>query len=52
MGIEAIYPKPNLSKRSSEHKVYPYILSGVSASYPNHVWGVDLTYVRLRGGWM
>ena len=52
MGIEAIYPKPNLSRRSSEHKVYPYLLSGIVASYPNHVWGVDLTYVRLRGGWM
>ncbi len=52
MGIEAIYPKPDLSRKASEHKVYPYLLNGVTSAFPNHVWGIDLTYVRLRGGWM
>jgi putative transposase len=52
MGLEAIYPKPNLSKPAPEHKIYPYLLRGVTAGYPNHIWGIDITYVRLLGGWM
>jgi len=52
MGLEAIYPKPNLSKPAPEHKIYPYLLRGVPARSPNHLWGVDITYVRLLGGWM
>ena len=52
MGITAIYPGPNLSRRNSEHKVYPYLLRNVTAAYPNHVWGIDITYIRLRGGWL
>src|SRR5262249_5874959 len=52
MGLEALYPKPNLSKPAPEHKVYPYLLRGVVSRYPNHIWGVDITYVRLLGGWM
>jgi putative transposase len=52
MGIAGICPGPNLSKRNSAHRVYPYLLSNVTASYPNHVWGVDITYVRLTAGWM
>lgn len=52
MGIEAIYPKLNLSKRNLQHKVYPYLLRGITASYPNHIWGIDITYIRLRHGWM
>lgn len=43
MGLEAIYPKPNLSKPAPEHKVYPYLLRGVPARYSNHIWGVDIT---------
>jgi len=52
MGLEAVYPKPNLSKPAPEHKIYPYLLRGVLAAYPNHIWGVDITYVRLLNGWM
>ena len=52
MGITAIYPGPNLSRRNSEHKIYPYLLRNVTAAYPNHVWGIDITYIRLRGGWL
>lgn len=51
MGIEAIYPKPKTSMASPEHKKYPYLLTGVSASFPNHVWGTDITYVKLETGW-
>lgn len=52
MGLEAIYPKPHLSQSAPEHKVYPYLLRGVVSGYPNHIWGIDITYVRLLGGWM
>jgi len=52
MGITAIYPGPNLSRRNSEHKIYPYLLRNVTAAYPNHVWGIDITYIRLRSGWL
>ena len=52
MGLLAVYPGPNLSKRQSEHRVFPYLLRGVTAAHPNHVWGSDITYIRLRGGWM
>src|SRR5438093_6163468 len=52
MGLLAIYPGPNLSKPHPEHRVFPYLLRGVTATHPNHIWGSDITYIRLRGGWM
>jgi putative transposase len=52
MGISGIAPGPNTSKPAPKHKIYPYSLRHVSASYPNHIWGVDITYIRLVGGWM
>lgn len=52
MGIVAIGPKPQLSKPASEHRVFPYLLGDIIASSPNHVWGIDLTYIRLTKGWM
>jgi putative transposase len=54
MGLLSIYPgrKPNLSVNSAEYKKYPYLLRGVEVLHPNHIWGTDITYVRLKGGWM
>lgn len=52
MGIHAIYPGPNLSKRNHAHKIYPYLLRGVKANTPNHIWGTDITYIRLSKGWL
>lgn len=52
MGIAGIAPGPNLSQRRKEHTVYPYLLRGVTISHPNHVWGIDITYIRLRKHWM
>jgi putative transposase len=52
MGIAGICPGPNLSKRNLEHRVYPYLLRQLSAAYPNHVWGIDITYIRLQHGWL
>jgi putative transposase len=52
MGIAAIYPGPNLSKRTQKEGVYPYLLRHITSAYPNHIWGIDITYIRLQRGWM
>ena len=52
MGIAAVYPGPNLSQRNQKEGVYPYLLRHITSAYPNHIWGIDITYIRLRGGWM
>jgi len=53
MGLLSVYPhRRNLSEANPKHKKYPYLLRGVTASYPNHIWGTDITYIRLKGGWM
>ena len=52
MGLEAIYPKPNLSKASKEHKIYPYLLRGVSINRVDQVWSTDITYIRLNSGFI
>ena len=52
MGFEGICPGPNLSKRNQEHRVYPYLLRHITPAHPNHVWGIDVTYIRLKRGWM
>jgi putative transposase len=50
MGLEAIYPKPNLSKDNREHKKYPYLLRDIIVDHPDHAWAADITYVPLHGG--
>lgn len=50
MGLEAIYPKPRLSKACKENKIYPYLLRGLSIVRPNQVWSTDITYIRLIHG--
>ena len=52
MGLAGIYPKPNLSRSAPGHQIYPYLLRHVTASYPNHIWGLDITYVKLQCGWL
>jgi len=52
MGIEAIYPKPNLSKPHPGHKIYPYLLRDFPITESNQVWGTDITYIRLNTGWL
>lgn len=52
MGLQAIYPKPNLSKNDKSHIIYPYLLKNLKIAYPNHVWGSDITYVRMNGGFI
>lgn len=48
LAIEAIYPKPNLSFNNKPHPIYPYLLKGIHIVKPNHVWGADITYIRLH----
>src|SRR5258708_13094970 len=52
MGLRAMYRGSKLSKRRQQHAVYPYLLHGLKIERPNQVWGVDITYIRLRSGWM
>jgi putative transposase len=52
MGLAGVCPGPNLSRLAPGHQIYPYLLRHVTASYPHHVWGIDITYVRLQHGWM
>ena len=51
MGIQAIFPKRNLSKNSKNHVKYPYLLNKIDINRPNYVWGTDITYVRANGKW-
>ena len=43
MGVEALYRKPNTSKKHPGHKVYPYLLRGMKIERANHVWATDIT---------
>lgn len=52
MGLEAIYAKPRLSVPRSGHKIYPYRLRSLKIEGPNHVWSSDITYIRLRQGFV
>jgi putative transposase len=52
MGIFALVPGPNTSKPAPQHQIYPYLLRHVIADRPNHVWGIDITYIRLQHGWL
>lgn len=52
MGLEAVYPKPNLSKGIKEHKKYPYLLRDVEITRRDQVWSTDITYIRLKQGFI
>jgi len=52
MGLMAIYPKRNLSKLGNAKYIRPYLLKGLKAVRPNHVWAVDITYIPMTGGFM
>ena len=52
MGLMAIYPKPRLSINPLAHKRFPYLLKGLTILRPNQVWSTDITYIRLRCGFV
>jgi putative transposase len=53
MGLAGICPGPKLSQPGGPgHTIYPYLLRRLTIDHPNHVWGIDITYIRLVSGWM
>ncbi len=52
MGIHAIYPKPNLSKRNFKEAIVPYLLRNKKILCPNQVWSIDITYIPMEHGHM
>lgn len=52
MGLQAIYPKRRLSVPDPQHRIYPYLLRGLTVDRPNHVWASDITYLPLVGGFV
>lgn len=52
MGIEAIYRRPNTSKRHPEHQIYPYLLRDLKIEQANQVWATDITYIPMRRGFV
>jgi len=52
MGLETIYPRKRLSVPGEGHKRYPYLLRGVEIVRPDQVWSADITYIRLRRGFL
>ncbi len=52
LGLVAMVPSPNTSKKHPQNKVYPYLLRGMAVVRPNQVWSADLTYIRLAHGFV
>ena len=52
MGITAIFPKINLSKRNFKEAVVPYLLRNYTVNFPNQVWSIDITYIPMEHGHM
>ena len=52
MGLRALYPKPRTSQPGAGHKVYPYLLTGLSIERPNQVWASDICYIPMAQGFM
>jgi putative transposase len=52
MGIEAIYRRPNTSKPAPGHRIYPYLLRGLTIDRANQVWAIDITYIPMARGFV
>ena len=52
MGIEAIYRRPRTSKPAAGHRIYPYLLRGLTIDRANHVWAIDITYIPMARGFV
>jgi len=52
MGIQAIYPKQNLSRPNEGHRKFPYLLRNLTIDHPDQVWATDITYIRMKSGFI
>lgn len=52
MRLVPIYQEPKTSKKHSEHRIYPYLLKGLSITRPNQVWCADISYIPMRRGFL
>jgi putative transposase len=52
MGWQTLYRKPNTSWKNKKNKIYPYLLKDLKIDHKNQVWGIDITYVPMRRGFM
>ena len=52
MGIDALYRRPNTSRRHAKNKIYPYLLRNLKVERPNQVWAADITYIPMRRGFL
>jgi putative transposase len=52
MGSAAIYRRPSTTKRAPGHRIYPYLLRGLTIDRPNHVWATDITYIPMARGFV
>ena len=52
MGIEVVYRRPRTSKPADGHKVFPYLLRGMTIERPNQVWAMDITYIPMARGFV
>ncbi len=52
MGIAALGPKPRTTQRAPAHKIFPYLLRGLTIDRPNQVWAADITYIPIGRGFL
>ena len=52
MGLEAIYKRPNTSKKNPENRIYPYLLRNMQITRPNQVWCADISYIPVKRGFL
>jgi putative transposase len=52
MGLEAIYKRPNTSKKHPENRIYPYLLRNMQITHPNQVWCADISYIPVKRGFL
>jgi putative transposase len=52
MGMEALYRRPCTTRPEPGHKIYPYLLRGMTITRPNQVWAMDITYIPMARGFV